>query len=286
MSLPAAVARGVAAPLAFTRRFPVVDAVVLTAVPAVLFVVFLLPRAAVQPLIFSYTDPTPLSAYASHFVHLSQMHLLVNLTGYLLLAPAGYLLARLTGRRRTFLGTFVNLHLSVPVALSVLNLLFVRPRVTFGYSGLAMGLLALLGLELFEYTRTHVVPTLDWGDAAVLFTFEVTLIAVALVPSAPALRWVAVAAGLITAGYVAHIAASAYRGTAPVSAPATEPGYLELSVVAVVLLVAFPFVAFPAQPASDGTVLNLYTHLLGFCLPFTVGYVAQPTFRTAWLRSA
>lgn len=286
MSPVAAARRRISASVAFARRLPVVDMALLAIVPAMLFGLFMLPLATVRPLIFSYTEPTIVSAYASHFVHLSQTHLLVNLVGYLLLAPVGYVLATLSDRRKDFLTAFANLHLSVPLALSGLNLLFVRPRVTFGYSGLVMGLLALLGLELFEYAQARVAPTLDRENAVVLFGFEMVLITAALVPGIPILRFVAAAVALITLGYAVRIGLDARGDSATVHPTATEPGYLELSVVAVVLLVAFPFVAFPAQPTSDGAILNLYTHLLGFCLPFIVGYVTRLVFRTIRLRSA
>jgi hypothetical protein len=40
----------------------------------------------------------------------------------------------------------------------------------------------------------------------------------------------------------------------------------------VVVFLSYPFVAFPSNPIGDGTVVNLYTHLLGFALGFISTY--------------
>jgi len=39
--------------------------------------------------------------------------------------------------------------------------------------------------------------------------------------------------------------------------------------------VAYPFVAFPADPFQDGAVVNLYTHLFGFAIGFIAAYTFQ-----------
>jgi hypothetical protein len=35
-----------------------------------------------------------------------------------------------------------------------------------------------------------------------------------------------------------------------------------------VIAVGYPVVGFPSDPAGGGSVVNLYVHLLGFCLGF------------------
>lgn len=86
--------------------------------------------------------------------------------------------------------------------------------------------------------------------------------------------------------YVRSRMAFGYSGIAMGLLPtyAEEPGYAELGAVALGLLLVFPFVAFPPNPGEGGAVLNLYTHLLGFCLAFIVGYVAKVEFRLPPLR--
>lgn len=46
----------------------------------------------------------------------------------------------------------------------------------------------------------------------------------------------------------------------------------DLFAVGVVLAVSYPLVGFPAEPSTAGRVINLYVHLLGFCLGFIGPY--------------
>jgi hypothetical protein len=50
----------------------------LAAVPAAMLAVYVLPPSVKRDLILDYNDPTVLTAYASHFVHLSPNHLFIN----------------------------------------------------------------------------------------------------------------------------------------------------------------------------------------------------------------
>jgi len=49
-------------------------------------------------------------------------------------------------------------------------------------------------------------------------------------------------------------------------------GYGDLFAVGVALSVAYPVVGFPAEASVEGGVINLYVHLLGFCLAFIGPY--------------
>lgn len=262
----------------FRRRVGKRDVVFLL-VPAVLLGVYALPEPVRRGLVFSYTEPTVTTAFTSHFVHLGTEHLLVNLASYVLLAPTAYVISAFAGRREPFLKAFVLLHLIAPFVLSGANLLFVRPRVAFGYSGVAMGLLAMLGLELFSYGRRVVSPRLNRENAVVLFLVEALLITAALVPRLTGLTAVAGVCGVAVAGYGWRIHRNVDPDAGLLGAYTDEPGYAELGVVGLGLLLVYPFVAFPPDPTAHGSVLNLYTHLLGFCLAFIVGYVAKVEFR-------
>jgi hypothetical protein len=46
----------------------------------------------------------------------------------------------------------------------------------------------------------------------------------------------------------------------------------DLFAVGAVLAVSYPLVGFPAEPSTAGRVINLYVHLLGFCLGFIGPY--------------
>ena len=267
----------------FQRRIGKRD-VVFPLVPAVLLGVHALPESVRRGLVFSYTEPTVTTAFTSHFVHLGGEHLFVNLASYVLLAPTAYVISAFAGRREPFLKAFVLLHLVAPFALSGANLLFVRPRIAFGYSGVAMGLLAMLGLELFSYGRRVISPALDLENAVVLFLIETLLITAALVPRLEGLTAVAAVCAAAVAVYGWHIHRNVDPDAGLLGAYTEEPGYAELGAVGLGLLLVYPFVAFPPDPAGEGSVLNLYTHLLGFCLAFIVGYVAKVEFRFPTVR--
>ena len=66
-----------------SARARVVDLLALCVPPSALVAVFTLPRATRRSLAFAYTDPTLLSAFTAHYVHLGADHLLGNLAGLL-----------------------------------------------------------------------------------------------------------------------------------------------------------------------------------------------------------
>ncbi|QLG27742.1 hypothetical protein HUG10_09330 [Halorarum halophilum] len=228
------------------------DLLLVAAVPLALLAVYALPEATRRSLVFAYEEPTLLTAYASHSVHLGPEHLLVNLASYLLLVPTAYALAVLGGRRTRFRIGFIAVLVAVPFSLSWLNLLFVRPRVGFGFSGVAMGCLGLLALELFNYGRTSLSLPLSWDDAAMLFFVELALISLAVAPRTATTLAVAGVSAVIAVAYGWHLLRTIDRDAGSEVGTRLgrlrEPGFAELAVVGVVLVVAFPFVAFPPRP--------------------------------------
>lgn len=254
-------------------RAATADALALAGVPVVLCAVYALPEPIKRGLVFDYATPTLLTAYTAHFVHFDPAHLSVNLGSYVLLVPVAYALAALSDELSRFRVAVVTLHTAVPLALSALNLAIVRPRVGYGFSGVAMGLLALTALFASEYTATR-LATGWWrrGDAPLVFFAEVTLIALAVRPRSLETLAVAGGAATVAAGYLLVVARRVQAAGRTFSRTASRVGFGELGVVAGIVLVGFPVVAFPADPAGDGTVLNLYTHLLGFALTFVAAY--------------
>lgn len=257
------------------------DAAVLAAVPAVLLAAWWLPVETRRGLVFDSQQPTLLTAYTAHFVHLTRPHLLVNLTSYLLVGPTGYALAVVSERRREYLTGFLAAVLVLPPALSALNLVFVRPRIGYGFSGVAMGLFALLAVHLFAYAETRLTTCLRHENAAGLFFVEIALIAAVAGPGTRATLAIAGVAATLAAAYAVVLARRIARSRPLWAEPVDRPGYLELGAVGVVLLVGFPFVAFPDAPTADGAVLNRYTHLLGFTLLFLAAYIRP--FLVRWL---
>lgn len=242
------------------------DLALIASIPVLLVAVAGLPRATRLDLALSYADPTLLTAYTMHFVHLDPGHLLTNLVVYLLVVPVAYLLALRAGCRDLFRAAFVTFLAVLPFVLSGLNLLLVRPRVGFGFSGINMAFLGLLAL--LTMAAAGPPSTRGWTvhRAPGLFFAGVGLIALLAVPT-PRLRLELAAAASI--GAVLYLRGPSIRSG--LASMVRRDGFeLVLASLAVLLLV--PFAAFPASPATAGSVLNLYTHLLGYSLGFIAPY--------------
>jgi hypothetical protein len=256
------------------------DVVALVWVPALLLVVYLLPAELRRSLAFEYMNPSLLTAFTSNFVHLDGGHLLVNVAVYTLVVPVLYALSATSGNRRQFYTVFVTFLLVFPFALSYLNLVVVRPAFAVGFSGVTMAFVGYLPFAL----AAHADANFDIGPASViapvLFFLSLALISVLSVRSVAGSDPVVILGtrGLVLAALLSALlyALSAYdrgeRFRAKLSAAVAAPGYFDIVVVGLILLVALPFAAFPADPVTTAGVLNLYVHLLGYALGFIVTY--------------
>ena len=258
----------------FIARARAVDLLVLGAVPAVLVAIFALPEATRLSFAFAYTDPTAVTAFTAHYVHLGTGHLAGNLAGYGLLASVGYALAVLGGRRRFFLTSMATFLLAFPFVLSALNLAVPRNAVGFGFSGINMAFAGVLPLLLWAYARDRFFPTASLRALPAVFFLLVGWIALLALPVSTdgiGLAGLGMAAtGLVTG--VAYAWRTEIRLRHPVRervrAVTSQAGYGDLFVIGAVVLVGYPIVGFPSDPTGSGSVVNLYVHLLGFCLAF------------------
>ena len=256
------------------------DAAALAVVPALLLAVFALPEATRAGLVLDYESPTVAAAYASHFVHFSIPHLATNLAAYALAVVPAYCYCALAGRRTDFFVTFGVVLVVFPFALSALNVALVRPRVGYGFSGLAMAFVGSLPVTLALYARERVAPAVTLDHAPLLFFagagVTAALAAVGAPPSAlPLAALAALALAASTAGVVLY-GASLWNalGRDGFQRAAARVGYAEFALVGALLVVLFPFVAFPQDLSVGGGVLNVYAHLLGYCLGFIVPFAA------------
>mgnify|MGYP005849325287 CR=1 FL=1 len=252
----------------------VLDLFALAIVPAVLVAVFALPDATRRSLAFSYADPTLVTAFTAHFVHLDAGHLAGNVAGYGLLAGVGYALAVLGRQRRFFFTALATFLLAFPFALSALNLAVPRNAIGFGFSGVNMALSGLLPLLLWTYARERFFPTASVRALpAVFFPLVgwIALLALPLSTSGVGLAGIATAIAGVLLG-VLYATSTGVRLPRPIRGRirtvASQSGYGDLFVVGVVLVVGYPVVGFPPDPTGEGSVVNLYVHLLGFCLAF------------------
>lgn len=251
-----------------------VDAGLIVAVPLVLLAVFSLPAGTREAYVLRYSDPTVATVFASHFVHKTPAHLAANLAGYAAVVPAAYLCCLLADRRRLFRVAFVAFLFAVPIALSGLNVAYFEDAIAYGFSGVVLSFFGLLALSLYLYVADQADAVVADRHAPVAFFAGIAAICVALAPSTPGTLRIG-AASLLAAGlYLRHLPGLSGAATRLRAGFAgTPPGYLELCAVGTLLLVGYPFVAFPADPVQAGAVVNVYTHLLGYALGFIPPFV-------------
>jgi len=254
-----------------------VDILVLCAVPVGLLGIFALPQSIRLQLVFSHRDPTLLTAYTSHFVHLTSGHLLANLLLYLFVTPTVYCLCVLAGRRQLFWTAFVVCLGGFPLILSAMNLALwrTRPVVELGFSGIVMALFGLLPLALAAYAGEVFDDDLTAVSSPPLFFFVTALIAFFAVPLTPA----SIAAGVLSiaaAGLYGQFVGGTISlpGLSDVRKVVRKTGYFELTAVAVLLLVVLPVVSFRVT-AHGNSLTNGYLHFQGFALGYIAAYVTS-----------
>jgi FtsH-binding integral membrane protein len=272
--------------IALTRlvreRTTLLDITLLLSPPSILALLYVLPVELRESLVFDYTEPTLLTAFTSTFIHLDKSHLLVNLGVYALIVPVLFILSIATRNRRRFYTVFVTFLFVFPLVLSYLNLVIFRPSVAFGFSGVAMAFVGYLPFALANYLD----DVFDVGPAnqiaPMLFLLSLICIAVLSVQSAPPIGRSVVLSTLISV-LVAVLSVLLYALAvynrngelrSNLRAVFRTPWHFELAVIAIVLIFAIQFVAFPPDPSLGDGVLNLYVHFLGYSLGFLVIFTA------------
>ncbi|NHX36598.1 MULTISPECIES: hypothetical protein [Halolamina] len=243
------------------------DCLALSVVPALALATFALPAERRESLAFAYRDPSILTAYTAHVVHFEPGHLAANLLGYVLVTGFAYVLAGLADYRRLFGITAATFLVAFPPVLSGLNLAVPRNAVGYGLSGVNMAFSGLLALVLVAY-GARLDRRIRVRDAPAVFFAAIVAISVVALPSGTA-RGVGVASVVLAAVYVIAARRSP-RGDPPVN---VQAGWLDAGVLGAVALLGYQYVGFSTVTA-DGGVVNVYLHLLGFCLGFIVPYSA------------
>ncbi|GGN22748.1 hypothetical protein GCM10009021_25420 [Halarchaeum nitratireducens] len=251
------------------------DAVALAVVPVALVGVFALPASLRSSLVFSYREPTLVTAYGANVVHFRLAHLLADVVGYVLLAGTGYVLAVLAERRHLFLASALTYLVAFPPILSALNLAVPRNAVTYGFSGVVAAFAGFVPLALATYAK-HRLSAGAWVRQApgVFLASLVVVVAVALPDSRVAMG----ATAFVVSATALYGVSTLRRGLITTLARSVRDrrGWGDCFLLGVVVVFGFPFAGFP-QPRVGGSVVNLYVHLLGYCLAFLVPYVALQT---------
>jgi len=250
------------------------DILLISAIPAVLFVLSQLRDTRQRSLAFNPDTPTILSAFTAHFVHFDGPHLSGNLWLYLLVVPMIYLLFALSDSRRDFFATGFPILFVAPFLLSGLNLLLPRSgAIIVGFSGVAMAFVGVLPVALFRFLADRVPRSVGLTDALSLFFIGGALIAFRMAPIAIGLA-IGIPAGLI-AVLLAWRLLRKIRPIQPGELGRTvrNTGYVELAATAPIIFLVATFMAFPADPFQYGGVIDLSTHLVGYLLGFMLAFV-------------
>jgi len=152
-------------------------------------------------------------------------------------------------------------------------LLFPRERIVFGFSGINAGFFGLLYVSLVSYVNRTLSPRIETEHAPALLFFSVGAIAWLVVP-ARGFR-VEIAAASVGLGLVYLVPAVRQVGLptlAEIKVAIDHPGYFELAGAGFGLAVAYPYIGF-RDTIVHGGVLDVYAHLLGYCLAFIVVFV-------------
>lgn len=257
------------------------DCLALASVPLVVAGLFAgLTTADRRELAFEYADPSLVTAFTAHYVHIEFEHFVANLFGFVLLAGAAYVLAVLAGRRGLFGVAAVTYLGAFPFVLSGLNLAMTRRAVGYGLSGVNMAFAGLLGLMLVAYARERVDDRVRMRYAPAVFFLAAGAVSLLAIPVGPLALGIAAACVLAATAYVVTawrtvVGQSAGPGSAcvPHAGAGSSGRWFDVGVLGAAVLAGGLYVAFPEPGSADEVVVNLYVHLLGFCLGFLVPYV-------------
>lgn len=264
---------------------PPVGAGAIAVVSAVLVGVYALPDPLRRELSFAYAEPTLVTAYTAHFVHLTVSHLLSNLAAFLVVATTAYYLSARAGRAGAFVRLVATLLVAFPIALSGLNLAVPRDGVMYGFSGLNMALVGFLPAVIATYVGRRRDAAIDGVVLLVAFLGSAVYVATIGTPRSgltDAVVLVALASVLVI-GFARYLVGSDATGNriglglgteTGTAAPSRFAGVDAPAVAAVVVWVVFLSIGFPETVAADGRVTNVYVHFLGYALGFITAYLA------------
>ncbi len=237
---------------------------------------YLLPTAQKRALGFAYLEPTLMTAYTSHIVHIEWTHLLGNLLSYVLLASTGWLLYRLAGYRDIWLPWMGTYLLAFPPVLAGLNLAVERNAITIGFSGLNTALLGALPVGIGLLLARNTVFEIQ--QSPVLFVPPLWVLVLSGVPHTPLAGIGSGLVGLLTLVYLSALRGqfqSIWRTTKDLL---YQPVVAEILVTGVVLLFAYPVVVFPIEPTTGNGITNYYIHLLGYTMGVIVTFIQALLF--------
>jgi hypothetical protein len=129
-----------------------------------------------------------------------------------------------------------------------------------------MGVSGLIPVFVFRYLQKATDTTVAFASAPSLI-----FIGLAVAGLVAPLGWLGI--GIAVAAILAGLLYADDLSDQCESLRDLPAGHAELLVIAVVIVVGYPAIAFPAEPSVPGGTLNLLTHLLGYILGFLPAYL-------------
>lgn len=263
------------------ERATVRDIGLLLIVPTLLGLVFFLPASTREALVFGSVQPSVVTAFTAHYVHLTFPHLLGNLIVYAGAVGVGYPLALLGNARRLYISLVLAVLLAYPFVLSTIQLATLGSGRIVGFSGLALALVGLLPVVLFVYLQARIEGSVSVNDAPALFFFGTAAIAWRTAAPNAIVHPLAITSAAIGVLYVVPIGLRLARTGWETGPQSLRWGYVELPVAAVLFYFLALALGFPLGPlAADGPTTSLVLHLFGHALGFVGAYLADRTVRS------
>jgi membrane associated rhomboid family serine protease len=260
------------------RRVRFLDLALIFAPLIPLFGIQFQPDPVRQAFVLDYAEPSVVTLYTTHFVHVNWTHFFGNVGGYVLIASIAYLLSVLSNRRRHFLAVFALTLTVVPVALSGLALLSRNSGVGMGFSGILMALFGYFSLVLVAFLAVRFSETLHLDHAFVLFSLGLVITILRTKPSVDPGSFSR--SGLVLLLFVLSFSLIRSLSNASLRHIVTglqKTGYIELALTGIVLFVFTFATAFEGGSVADGSDIATDLHAFGFVLGFGLSYAALRT---------
>ena len=244
---------------------------------------YLLPKPVRRSLAFEYADPTLATAYTAHLVHLTPSHLFGNLIAFVVVSGLLLTLTVRANDRWLSVGILVMFAFVLPVTLSFLNLAVPRNSVTYGFSGLNMGLVGILPIAAVRYVEQKRRNPVTAPVLLIQFLLSSIYISIVSIPPSKLSRIVFVTS--VVLGAVVMFRTNSWRGrrvgdigrrSAGSDERIDRTGWLTpLFVGGLGVWMLLLSAGFPDEVGVDGTVINIYAHFLGYTLGFISAYLAH-----------
>jgi len=244
----------------------------LSFVPIVLVLIYLLPQGLQSGLILDTGSPFFFNFFTTAFVHQNLRHLLGNTVSYALVILPVFLMCALMRKKKRFYGILLVFVVLFPFVLSLGNYYAFEFYIgestsTMGFSGVVSALLGLMSLVIVSFSREELDLDLGYVDALWFLMFASLVLALVYDP-------VSRATALVLA-FLLLFSWNIWRKIDTVSLKEAwkMKGRFELVLLAVIFFVALSFSMFPGNLVSGGGFVNILSHYIGFCLGFLSSYV-------------